>query len=194
VPGATPALGLPYPFVNETVDPAAFKSLADAIDAALVVRQNRVAADLRRTGCYLIAGAGTSITVNVETNITWLNPATLSSSTLDSGGMWSAGTPDQATIVEDGVYLASLQLANVHPATTVTSIRASIWQNGVLKYAERHADDTATASNGSAISIRGPLVCFAGDVILGRMLYTGTGTGTIPSFEPAMRLHKIRNL
>lgn len=168
MPGTTPDLGLPFPYLDEVVDAADVEALADAVDtelaasiAAATLTTERPAALVKRTSgtqAFSTGAGAASLTYNTEI--------------FDNDGMANLGVNNERlTVVTPGVYLISAFwfLDTSYNVTTVTSSRATITINGSIL-----AGRTARFTLGGAFGIMHRLS--AADII--RAQYTWTGSGS----------------
>ena len=156
MPGYTPLYGFPYPCQGETITPASFTNLANAIDAKLlqvnadmVFALNRPNTDIPTTTTQVIpAGVDTVLTIPSSTY----------------------------TVTVAGVYVFWIHTFSQVAPPTISAQRIRVRQNAVAKFGF-----TQDSDNNNTIDVRatGVIVAAAGDVISSTFLYTGTGTNTI---------------
>jgi hypothetical protein len=155
MPSATPIYNFPYPCPDETIGPAAFANLANAIDSKL----NELAAD--ESAALNRPNARRNSVVNVATN------SVLSVTT---------GVGSSFIIPAAGVWLVSAFIPALGGGGIANEIRLRVRQNGTVRYGvTKNLTTFIAAANASCF---GPLVCAAGDTIDTDMFYTGTLTVT----------------
>lgn len=168
MPAATPIYNFPYPCPGETISPASFSNLANAIDSKLqeveadrVFALNRPNVDLQLVGSQVI------------------NPGVVTTLT----------TPDSTyTISVAGVWVVRVAVDISSSPPTVTYQRAQILQNGVARFGFTQDSESNIAMSCYPV---GAIVAAAGDVITTTMLYTGTGTMTVTTNLSAKLLCRI---
>lgn len=172
MPGSTPVLGIPYPLLNETVDPTIFQQFATTVNNAIAT--NQTSAQYELTGKPTFRGFGPSssnpaVGPGVTTTITLGTP------TVDNNVFFSAGAPTRVTINTSGVYHIAYFL-NTFGYTTHTKTIIDILYNGVqgLASCTNHGSVGQTDLN---LPYMWPLS--AGDFLQFRWQWTGTGTNQI---------------
>ena len=163
----TPIYGFPYPEIADPVDPAAFCTLADLIDAQL----NRFNTDLTAAKDRPYASAtsvvSTTYAVNVEAQV-------VLSEFQDNAAMFNPGTPDRFTITRTGIYMVNVWEADVNNYATLTGTRFAVYQGGVLRYGEAKIRNNGSTSNITCFG--GLLRCdLIGETIDCRVIWQGTG-------------------
>lgn len=153
MPGITPIWGIRYPYIAETVDPAAFKNFADDVDAAIdLVQASSTAAATGRNFVHLSRPEGPdTFATNVETDVVW----SVQLSGDDPGAWWAAGA--NIILPDKGLYQVSMWTEQ-HPGTTTTT--AQRWRvkvNGVFRLGH---------SGKPAISGFSPMSGLVGGVVL----------------------------
>lgn len=168
MPGYTTNYSIPYPLLNETVDPAIFASFSTLVDSLVASLNSEISFAENRPWVAGTANSTPTIAGAAETKITWNTP------TFDPYAMFSAGTPNQFTIPRNGLYIANVSDIEIQGFTTLVSYRVAFYQNGNLVYAERRNErGNSTASPNQ--NIIGLLNCLATDIIDVRILWSGTG-------------------
>lgn len=153
----TPIYGFTYPCMTSAIDPAAFKTLADQIDAKML----DIAADRDMAiGRY-----------NVQQDMS-PNQGAIAASTLTP--LTNAGSTYVAPI--SGIYIPDCYVSIT--ATTVTFARLQVRVAGTIRFGR-----AVNNEDGSPLSkvwdLPGcPVVVLAGQTIDTAITFTGTGTGT----------------
>ena len=174
MPGQTPILGIRYPLLGETIDPAAFANFANDVNSAVAANQTLASDAFNRKMCLIPALIPQSFTVNVETSITFTNTSLAQRPFRDNDNMFNAGSPTQLTINTAGIYMIISRDMAVNAFTTMVSIRNAIFRNGVLVFAERRNEQDGSTSS-MLETIEALVRCEAGDIITNRILWNGTG-------------------
>ncbi len=171
MPGATPVLGLPYPYETEPITVADFAALANAIDAAQAATQVMAQATLTgRPLTRVLMNGGQTSGSGATMTVTW-QPTT----PVQVDNMYNPAANDRITANTAGFYLInanSFFLASGF--TTVDALEVFILVNGVIIGAERQP-----GSFGSS----GPLFVSAtvmyplglGSIVQIQASWTGTG-------------------
>jgi hypothetical protein len=153
MPASTPIYGFTYPCQGETIDPSAFVTLANQIDAKLLdVEADRFLA-LNRYNSDLTSSATQTIPNGVDTVLT--SPAST------------------YTLPMAGVYIFDLRVITVTTPATINMLRGSVYQNGVFRFSMTRNTEGNSAMDPTP---SGPIVGAAGDVITSRFFYDGLGT------------------
>lgn len=153
----TPIYGFTYPCMTSAIDPAAFKTLADQIDAKML----DIAADRDMAiGRY-----------NVQQD---MSPSQGAIAASTATPLTNAGSTYVAPI--SGIYIPDAYTSIL--ATTVTYARLQVRVAGVVKFARNVNNEDASA--GSKVwDLPGcPVIVLAGQTIDTVITFTGTGTGT----------------
>lgn len=169
MPDSTPIYGFTYPCPDETVSSAAFATLANQIDAKLAELNSDLTFALVRPNVQLDSGSTSqNIVAGVDTVLT------LASSTY--------------TIPVAGVWVVRVQVGLFTGSATVTSVRARIRQNGVV----RHGFIQNIKNNSVLTAIpAGPIVAAAGDVITTMYVFNGAGNYNVYARLQAKLLVRI---
>lgn len=180
MPGITPVWGIRYPFINEVIDPAAFKNFADDVDAAMdTISAASTAAATSRKFCKVSRAEGPdTLAQNVATDVVWTTQA----SGDDPGGWWTSGA--DVILPAKGLYSVFMkydQGNGIFP-TTVTSqmIRAKV--NGTFRIGRRYVPISPSSlieQNG----VSGIVYCATAGHAL-RATYSWHGTGGPVNFPP----------
>jgi hypothetical protein len=186
MPGTTPVYGLPYPTMNDLVDPATFCNLANAIDALMAGTNALVNARLQNTACRLDAAFAQNVAVNVETALTW--QATVPP--VDNSGMFSSGAPTITTVRVAGVYLISISATASGGSPVDTGTRLSLFQNGLRRFSEKRRG-TNVGSNLPNVTVFGAIPCLVGDTLDVRLHWTGSGGPTTNIFSGLWHLSYV---
>lgn len=168
MPDTTPIYDFPYPCPGETITPASFQNLANAIDAKLLELQADAIFALNRPNIDSDVVATQGIPPSVVTTLT----------TADS----------TYTISVAGVWVVFLEVARDSGPTTVNYQRAQVLQNAVARFGFTQDSEGDVPVNCRAF---GAIVAAAGDVITGTFLWTGTGTYTVSTKIAAKLLCRI---
>jgi len=170
MPDATPNFGIRYPCAGETIDAAVFETFATDVEAAIALVDAEMTRALHRPAVRLQRGlASQSITVATTTD------ATYDTESFDNDSMGNLGVNnDRATIQTAGVYLAKFWVSQMSAFTTITSTSVLISQNGLTRW-QKKGPQGATVTAIPWLAILGVLECAVGDIIRGRILWTGTG-------------------
>lgn len=173
MPGATPVLGLPYPYEGEPITVADFANLANAIDAAQTAVTTFATDQLttRPLARVQTAGGLTSAS-NVNTQVTF---DTLPSKITDNTGMFSTGTPNRLTVTVAGVYLMTAHdFSLLFGYASVDNTEVFIYVNGV-RVAEERSPGASSGTLPATVStlIMWPL--YVGDVITAQYSWAGGG-------------------
>jgi hypothetical protein len=166
MPGATPILGLPYPYADEEISDASFANLANAVDAILNTYHNtrRVAALHRPTAGVYSTSIVQAATVATATNLNF------DTTQWDSTGTM-AGTTG-ITIPADGIYVASGSCSNDGSFTTFTSTRSTITLAGT-SVAHHKIKGTTFGTIANVVAV---FQATAGQLVRLQTLWTGSGT------------------
>ena len=168
MPDMTPNFGIRYPCVGETIDASTFQDFADDVENALALTEGRMTAALNRPAGRVQRNTNQSFVVNVTTDMTY------DFEVFDNDGLGNLGVNnDRMTIQSAGVYLAKVWISQIAGWTTLTSTSVIISQNGVARY-QKKGPQGATVPANPWIACMGVLECAAGDIIRGRLLWTGT--------------------
>jgi hypothetical protein len=173
MPGLTPAWGIRYPFVNELIDPAAFKDFADDVDASLdVIQAAQNTAATGRLWCKVSRAEGPdTLAQNVATDVVWTTQA----SGDDPGNWWTSGA--NIILPARGLYQVFVfygQHNNILP-TTVASQMVRVKVNGTYRLGRRYVPIApATITDRNACS--GVVYCAsAGHALAATYSWHGTG-------------------
>lgn len=164
MPGVTPNFAIPYPCAGETIDASVFQDFADGVEAALQTVEASVAASLQRPRAAMNL-LGQSIPVGVITPLVFTTTEFSSGVTSAAGGF---------TIIEDGVYSASLNVAPTNFTTTVTSWEAHIRRAGLNIYSRKVGRNPAEAT-ANRLNNMGLFTATAGQLISFAIAWTGAG-------------------
>lgn len=169
MPGFTPVLGIPYPLLNETVDPAIFQQFATTVSAAIQLNQTNAQYELTGKPTYraqYTTALNPAIGPNITPNLTFAAPF------VDNNTFFSGGAPTRATINTAGVYLVQYQL-NIAGASTHTKTYIDLLYNGVqiLGAATIHGFSVEVDNN---LTVVWPLSVT--DFLQFRWSWQGTGT------------------
>lgn len=170
MPGSTPVLGIPYPLLNETVDPAIFQQFANVVNSAIITTQTSAQYELTGKPTYRATIPSTlnpAVGPNVPTTLTFTTPFD------DNNSFFNAGSPTRATINTAGAYLILYQL-NIAGESTFAKLYIDVLYNGVqiIGIGTNHGFSVAQ------IDINVPLIwpLFVGDFLQFRWVWQGTGT------------------
>jgi hypothetical protein len=155
MPKSTDVYGFTYPCPGETIDPAAFQTLAGQIDTKLADVNTDWTTALNRRNYDLFSAQQSGIASGVDTVIT--------------------AADSQYTIPVAGIWLFSIQATHFGWAT-INVARLRVRQNGTLRFSQ-----TQNCENNSQQlpHPKGPMVAAAGDVMSTAFFFTGTGTATV---------------
>lgn len=179
MPGATPVLGLPYPYLDEGISDASFSALANAVDAILAGYATRRDALLHRPSAAMY---GTSTVQNTAAGTT--NNLTFDTTVWDSTGSM-VSMPNGITIPADGIYFASGTCNFDNSWTTYTSTRCLITQAGSGVGSHK----LKATSFGEYANVMVLFSATAGQLI--RLQNVWTGTGTVNVRFPALNVAQV---
>jgi hypothetical protein len=170
MPGATPVWAIRYPFINEVISPAAFKNLADDVDAALdTISAGATGAATGRRYVRLSRAEGPdTIATGIDTNIVW----TTQLSADDPGAWWTSGA--NIVLPAKGLYHVSVWNGQHAGVTTVLSQMLRVAVNGVFRLGKRpyRAGGGLTQADG----VSGIVYCStAGHALTAAYRWNGTG-------------------
>lgn len=177
MPGFTPVLNIPYPLLNETVDPAIFQQFATVVNSAIAT--NQTSAQYELTGKPTFRGAAPSSTnpaiASATPTIISLQPITSD----DNNSFWNSGAPTRLTINTAGVYLITVAPFSTFGFTTMLKLYVEILYNGVQTIGSASTRAVGGASNEVDINIPLMWPLFVGDFLQFRWQWFGTGTNQI---------------
>jgi hypothetical protein len=155
MPKNTDIYGFTYPCPGDTIDPLAFKTLAEQIDTKMFDVNADWTTALNRRNYDLFSAQQSGIASGVDTVIT--------------------ATDSQYTIPVAGIWLFSIQATHFGWAT-INVARIRVRQNGTLRCAQAVNCENNSQQLPHA---RGPMVAAAGDVMSTAFFFTGTGTAAV---------------
>jgi hypothetical protein len=194
MPGQTPILGIRYPLIGETVDATSFANFANDVNSAVVTTQALATGAVNRKECLVPIVIGQSVTVAVETTLTFTNIETAPAFApfRDNDNMFNPGSPTQITINTSGVYMVVSRDLCIDTFTTMISIRNLIYKNGIAQFGERRNEQNGSTTS-MVETVQALLRCEVGDIITNRVLWNGTGgPGAVGNFTfPGFQVYRI---
>lgn len=179
MPASTPIYGIPYPCLNETIDPDIFCDFADAVNAAMLSVQTLSAASLARPSARVSRTSSVGLPVGVDFTIPF------SVEDWDSDNMVDlAIDPSRITVQTRGTYLATCN-GTITPsgAGNLASGAVAILRNGVVATRNRDVEADLTELCVSAL-----LDMEVGDYFQMAATYTGTIAGFATNLSMAARM------
>lgn len=168
MPGTSPTLGIPFPYLNEVADAVSVENLADEVDTELAASITAATLTTRRPAALIKRTTGTQ---SFATGAGFAN-LTFTTEMYDNDGMGNLGVNNERlTVVTPGVYFISALafLDTSYNETEVTSLQTIITINGAIL-----AGRKMRFGLGGAFGMMHRLS--AADII--RVQFTWTGTGS----------------
>lgn len=173
MPGATPVLGLPYPYQTDPITVADFANLANAIDVAMTAQSVSAAYQLngRPVAKVRVAGGQTSPSGTLLT----LNWDITAPNITDNSGMFNPAVPDRLTATVAGMYLVSAHDHTVISGfATMDVIEVLVNVNGAYQAGER-GPGFSGATQAPVESCTTFVPMGVGDALQVQVNWTGTG-------------------
>jgi len=177
MPGATPTLALPFPYLDEVVDADSVKNLADAVDSELNTLITDATATTRRPAALVLRDTGTQAFASGAA----MANLTFTTEHYDNNGMASLGTNNERlTIGTAGVHqITARVLLDGGTAPEISALMLTITANGTtVAGTKRRGGTTAAFSSCCGVDISCVLMrrFNASDIVRAQFGWTGLTT------------------